>query len=244
MGGVPAIRIQHAAGSGRLAIVYLHGGGYVIGSARAEAVIPAFLARASGATVYTVDYRLAPEHPFPAALEDTRAAYAWLLSRGADAGRVALVGDSAGSGLVLAEAMRARDAGDPPPAALGLISPWVDLTLSGESMRANAGSEPTLTRGWLAECARLFLDGTPADDPRASPLYADLHGLPRTLIQAGGDDILLSDAELIAQRLAAAGVDVRLTTFDRLWHDFHLHAGVMRAADDAIDELAGFLGRS
>ena len=129
--GVPAIRIQHETGTGRIAILYLHGGGYVIGSARAEAVIPAFLARSSGATVYALDYRLAPEHAFPAALEDTRAAYGWLLGRGADPARVALVGDSAGSGLAVAEAVRARDAGEPLPGALGLISPWLDLTLSG-----------------------------------------------------------------------------------------------------------------
>jgi acetyl esterase/lipase len=241
MGGVPAIRIQHASGSGRLAVLYLHGGGYVIGSARAEAVIAAHLARASGATVYTLDYRLAPEDPFPAALEDTRAAYAWLLGRGADPARVALAGDSAGSGLALAEAIRAREAGEPLPGALALISPWLDLTLSGESMRSNARSEPTLTRGWLAECARLYLDGTPPDDPRASPLFADLSGLPPTLVQAAGDDVLLSDAESIAERLTAAGVDVQLARFDGLWHDFHLHAGVLRVADRAIAEAASFI---
>ena len=243
MDGVPAIRIQHETGDGGLAILYLHGGGYVIGSARAEAVIPAFLARASGATVYTLDYRLAPEHPLPAALDDTRAAYGWLLGRGADPARVALVGDSAGSGLAVAEAGRARDAGPPRPGARGLISPWLDLTLSGESMEANAVSEPTLTRGWLAECTQLYLNGTPADNPRASPLFADLHGLPPTLVQAAGDDILLSDAEVVAERLAEAGVNVELAVFDDLWHDFHLHAGVMRAADHAIEELAAFLGK-
>ena len=243
MDGVPAIRIQHETGTGRIAILYLHGGGYVIGSARAEAVISAFLARSSGATIYALDYRLAPEHAFPAALEDTRAAYGWLLGRGADPARVALVGDSAGSGLAVAEAVRARDAGEPLPGALGLISPWLDLTLSGESMRSNTRSEPTLTRRWLAECARLYLGGAPADHPHASPLFADLHGLPPTLVQAAGDDILLSDGELIADRLAGAGVDVSLSRFDGLWHDFHLHAGVLRAADDAIDEIAAFLAR-
>src|SRR5688572_512588 len=178
MDGVPAIRIQSATASGTIALVYLHGGGYVIGSARAEAVIAAHLARAAGATVYALDYRLAPEHPFPAALEDTRAAFGWLLGRGADSARVALVGDSAGSGLAVAEAVRARDAGEPLPGALALISPWLDLTLSGESIGSNSRREPTLTRGWLAECARLYLDGAPPDDPRVSPLFADLHGLP------------------------------------------------------------------
>ena len=156
---------------------------------------------------------------------------------------MALVGDSAGSGLALAEAVRARDAGDPLPGALGLISPWLDLTLSGESMESNAASEPTLTRAWLAECARLYLGDAPSDNPRASPLFADLHGLPPTLVQAAGDDILLSDAELIAERLAEAGVDVRLDRFDGLWHDFHLHAGVLSAADRAIAEAAAFIQR-
>ena len=223
MGGVRAISIQHATGTGRLAILYLHGGGYVIGSARAEAVIAAHLARASGATVYTLDYRLAPEHPFPAALEDTRAAYEWLLGRGADPARVALVGDSAGSGLALAEAVRAatpvsrcRSA----RADLALAGPDAERREHGVERRKRADPEARVV-GRM--CPPLPRAGA-ADDPRASPLFADLHGLPPTLVHAGDDDILLSDAESVAERLAGAGVDVRLSRFDGLWHDFHLHA--------------------
>ena len=241
MGGVPALRIQNASGDGDHAILYLHGGGYVIGSPRVQSVIAAHLARASGATVYALDYRLAPEHPFPAALEDAQAAYEWLLGRGADPARIAFVGDSAGGGLALAVAVRARDAGDPPPGALALISPWVDLTLSGESIESKADTEPMMTREWLAECARLYLGGTPADDPRASPLFADLHGLPPTLVQVGSDEIILSDSGRVAERLAAAGVETRLSRFEGLWHDFHLHAGALRASDEAISEAAGFI---
>jgi acetyl esterase/lipase len=118
----------------------------------------------------------------------------------------------------------------------------VDLTLSGESIESNADVEPMMTREWLAECARLYLDGTSADDPRASPLFADLHGLPPTLVQVGTDEIIFSDSQRAAERLGEAGVDVELSVFEGLWHDFHLHAGVMRPADRAIEELAEFLG--
>ena len=243
MGGVPALRIQNVAGSGGIAILYLHGGGYVIGSPRIQSVIAAHLARASGATVYTLDYRLAPEHPFPAALEDAQTAYEWLLDRGADPERIAFVGDSAGGGLALAVAVRAREAKSPPPGALALISPWVDLTLSGESIESKAAVEPMMTREWLASCASLYLDGTSPDDPQASPLFADLHGLPPTLVQVGSDEIILSDAERVTERLSAAGVGVSLSRFNGMWHDFHLHAGALRAADRAIEEVAKFLGR-
>jgi monoterpene epsilon-lactone hydrolase len=243
MGGVPALRIQHASGSGHRAIVYMHGGGYVIGSARAESIIPANIARASGATVYTLDYRLAPEHPFPAAVEDAQAAYEWLINRGADPSRIMLVGNSAGAGLAAAAAVRARDMGQPLPGAIALISPWVDLTLSGESIESKSSVDPMLTREWLSECARLYLDGAAPDDPLVSPLFADLTGLPPILIQHGTREILLSDAERLAERAAAAGVATEVQRYDGLWHAFQLHAGVLRASDRAIARLAEFLSR-
>ncbi len=241
--GVAADLVQHASGTGSGAVIYLHGGGYVVGSPRAEGVIAAHIARASGAAVYALDYRLAPEHRFPAALDDTLTAYEWLLGRGADPQRVALVGDSAGGGLALAAAVHARDAGIVLPGALALISPWVDLTLSGESLAAKASADAMLTPAWLAECGRIYMDGRPAGDPAASPLFAELAGLPPILIQVGTREILLSDAERLAERAAAAGVDVRLSPYEGLGHAFQLHAGVLRASDEAIAELAAFLSR-
>jgi acetyl esterase/lipase len=243
VGGVPADRVEHETATGDRAVIYLHGGGYVVGSPRVQGAIAAHLARASGATVYALDYRLAPENPFPAALDDSRAAYEWLLQRGADPGRVALAGDSAGGGLALATAAAARDAGTPMPGALVLISPWVDLTLSGETIHSKARDDAMLTRAWLTQCAEGYLDGASPDDPMASPLFADLGGLPPTLIQVGTREILLSDAVRLAERAAAAGVDVRLRRHDGLGHAFQLHAGALRASDRAIVEAAEFLER-
>lgn len=239
--GVRADRVQHTSGTGRGAVVYLHGGGYSVGSPRTQGVIPAHLARASGATVYVPDYRLAPEDPHPAGLEDALGSYAWLLDRGADPGRVALAGDSAGGGLALATALAAREADLPLPGALVLISPWVDLTLSGESVAAEGAGDAMLTRSWLAHCAEIYLTGRPADDPACSPLFADLTGLPPILIQVGTEEILLSDAERLADRAEAAGVDARLSVYEGLGHAFQLHAGALRTSDAAIAEIAEFL---
>lgn len=239
--GVRADRLQHSSGTGRGAIVYLHGGGYSVGSPRTQGVIPAHLARASGATAYVPDYRLAPEHPYPAGLGDALASYRWLLERGADPGRVAFAGDSAGGGLALATALAARDAGLPLPGALALISPWVDLTLSGESVAPERASDAMLTRSWLAWCARGYLAARSPDDPACSPLFADLAGLPPILIQVGTEEILLSDAERLAERAQTAGVAARLSIYEGLGHAFQLHAGALRRSDDAIDELAAFL---
>jgi epsilon-lactone hydrolase len=240
--GLTADRIQHASATGHGALLYLHGGGYVIGSPRAQRVIAAHLARASGATVYALDYPLAPEHPFPAALDAARRAYERLLARGADPARLALAGDSAGGGLALATALAVRDAGQPLPAAVALLSPWLDLTLSGESLAALGGADAMLTRDWLAESARLYLDGRAPDDPACSPLFADLSGLPPILAQVGTREVLLSDAERLAERARDVDVDVRLSRFDGLGHGFQVHAGTLRISDEAISEVAAFLG--
>jgi monoterpene epsilon-lactone hydrolase len=243
LGGVAADRVQHEAGDGGYAVIYLHGGGYVAGSPRVQGAIPAHIGLASGATVYALDYRLAPEHPFPAALDDARGAYEWLVERGADPARVALIGDSAGGGLALATALAARDTGLPSPGALVLISPWVDLTLGGETMDTKAGDDAMLTRAWLADCARLYAGGAPLDDPAASPLFGELTGLPPTLIQVGTREVLLSDAERLAERAAGAGVDVELQRFEGLGHAFQLHAGVLNASDRAIARVAEFVAQ-
>jgi monoterpene epsilon-lactone hydrolase len=242
LAGVPAERVEHGGPRRDRAIAFLHGGGYILGSPRVDRVIPAHLAKVTGATVYSIGYRLAPEHPFPAALDDAVAAYRALVEGGVTDGP-ALAGYSAGGGLAIATAIEARGAGLPHPEALVVLVPWVDLTLSGASYAANRRAEPVLTRAWLADCARRYLDGRPPADPRCSPLFADLAGLPPMLIQPAGDDILLSDAERLAVRAREAGTPVELERYERMWHIFHLHAGELRTADDAFSRIAEFLDR-
>jgi monoterpene epsilon-lactone hydrolase len=241
LAGVPAERIEHPARRGGRAI-FLHGGGYVLGSPRADRVIPARIAKATGATVYSIGYRLAPEHPFPAALDDAVAAYRELNESSGNG--VALVGYSAGAGLAIAAALELREDGFPAPTALVAMVPWADLTLSGPSYTANASKEPVLTRAWLVDCVRRYLAGHVASDPRCSPAFADLAGLPPMLLQAAGDDILLSDAERLAERAHAAGTHVELERYERMWHVFHFHAGELRTADAGFARIAEFLDRA
>lgn len=219
------------------AVVYCHGGAYCVGSPATHHAITSRLARSAGAHVLAVDYRLAPEHPFPAAVDDALAVYRHLLQE-LGPQRVALAGDSAGGGLALATALAARAEGLDAPAALWLISPWVDLTLS------NAGrpAPPDCMLNWpgLAHAARLYAPDA-AENPLASPLLGDLAGLPPMLIQAGSDEILLAEARQLAEKARTAGVDVRLDVFDGLWHVFHAHAGTLAAARLAVADGAEFL---
>lgn len=237
LGGVLTRRlIPESAPTGR-AVMYLHGGGYVLGSPDTHAGLVSHLARAAGCECFVVDYRLAPEHPAPAALDDALDAWA-ALTRSHPA--VALAGDSAGGGLALATAVRARELGLAPPRALALISPWVDLSLSGLSMVSHAARDPLLGRAWLAYAARHYA-GQDVADPRVSPLFAALGGLPETLIHVGSEEVLLSDAARLEAQLRAAGVAVCRRVWDGLWHDFQLQAGVLAEADRSIAELGGFL---
>jgi cation diffusion facilitator CzcD-associated flavoprotein CzcO/acetyl esterase/lipase len=222
-------------------VLYLHGGGYCVLSPELYRSLTASLALAAGCPVHAVRYRLAPEHPHPAALDDALAAYRSLLATGLDPRRVAVAGDSAGAGLAVALAVRLRDAGEPLPAALGLISPWLDLALQGPSIVERAAVDPLLNAPWLRRCARDYAGGRPVDDPAISPLHADLRGLPPVLVQAGADDIVVSDAERFVERARRAGVDASLQRFDGLWHDFQLLAGVLAPARDALDRLGAFL---
>lgn len=240
MGGVPAERLDYHDG-GDLAILYLHGGAYVLGAPRTHRSITGTLARAAGAAVFVPDYRLAPEHPCPAAVEDAVAAYRWLLDTGWTAGRIALAGDSAGGGLAVAAALALRDEGLPLPSALGLISPWVDLTLAGDSMRERAAADPMLQKDTLVQAAARYAGERGVENPFCSPLFADLGRLPMLFVQVGSDEILYSDAERLVERARLAGVAADLTVFDGLWHVFHLHAGALPEADAALVALGGHL---
>lgn len=240
MNGVSADRLTTPS-SGTPVLLFLHGGGYCIGTPRTHRALAAHIARAAGATAFVPAYRLAPEHPHPAALEDALTAYRWLLAQGTHPSLIVMGGDSAGGGLTLAAAVAIRDAGLPSPGALVLISPWADLTLSGESAKTRARRDPMLSHAVGDLWSRLYLGSHAADHPACSPLFAALAGLPPMLIQAGSEEILLSDAERLAQRARTAGVRVQLTLYEGMWHDFQMHAGVLRESDTAITEMGNFV---
>jgi acetyl esterase/lipase len=223
-------------------VLYLHGGAYCLGSPATHRSITSHLARRAGAEVFAVDYRLAPEHPFPAALEDAVAAYRGLLARGCSSARLALAGDSAGGGLALALALRLRQLGEPLPAALVLLSPWVDL---GQPDRGPAPpGEVMISLPWVQACARLYLGTTNAAEPLASPVNGDLRGLPPVLLQVGMDEILLQDSQRLHAALTQAGVTVELQQYPRRWHVFQANAGVLADADRALESAARFLRRA
>lgn len=217
-------------------ILYLHGGGYCVGSRRTHRALTSRLARATGLPVFVADYRLAPEHPFPCALDDAVAACRSLMQTGP----VVIAGDSAGGGLALAAALYLRKEQIGSPAALLLFSPWADLTLSAVTDKL-AQKDVMLSAAWLADCARHYLAGESAANPLASPVFADLHGLPPTLIQAGADELLRSDAMRVGDALVAAGVTTRCEIVPGQWHTFQLHAGILLSANAAIERAARFI---
>jgi acetyl esterase/lipase len=223
-------------------VLYLHGGAYCLGSPATHRSITSHLARRATASVFVADYRLAPEHPFPAALEDAVAAYRGLLAQGCSPARLALVGDSAGGGLALALALRLRQLGEPSPAALVLLSPWVDLG------RPDRGPVPDgeimVSLPWIEACASLYLGAADAVEPLASPIHGDLRGLPPVLLQVGTDEILLQDSQRLYRALTQAGVAVELQTYPRRWHVFQANAGVLADADLALERAAQFLRRA
>lgn len=223
-------------------VLHLHGGGYVVGSLNTVRAMASQLARARRSSVLTLDYRLAPEHPFPAAVEDAVAAFRWLLGEGHDPAAIALSGDSAGGGLALATAIALRDQGDPLPGAVVCISPWTDLSLSGSSIDANAESDPQISRRGLQEMAALYLAEQDPTHPLASPLFADLSGLPPLLIHVGGAEALLDDATRLAEAATAAGVDVTLERWDDMIHVWHAFAPGLVEGTAGIERVAEWLG--
>lgn len=240
MNGVPGRRYRtHSSQNGR-ALLFLHGGAYVLGGPASHGALAARLGDAAGATTYFADYSLAPEHPYPAATEDALTAYRWLL-RQYSAERIVIAGDSAGGNLTLATAMIIRDKGLPMPAALALISPWIDLSHSGESARSLAQRDPMLRTDWLAACARLYAPNVAPEHPCISPLFGEMKGLPPMLIHVGSEEIVLSDSERLLERARAAGVEVQLQVFEGMWHDFQLHAGQVPEADESIAGLGRFM---
>ncbi|MDX1690183.1 MAG: alpha/beta hydrolase [Acidimicrobiia bacterium] len=242
-GGVPAEWVA-APGAGRdRTILYLHGGGYTVGSPRTHRPLVSRLGQASGARVLSVDYRLAPEHPFPAAVDDAAAAYRWVLDHHASPGRLVVAGDSAGGGLAIATLLRARDDGLPMPAGLVLLSPWTDLTASGESLEAKRDEDVWLDPDGVADAAGVYLDGADAADPLASPLFADHTGFPDTLIVVGTAEVLLDDSRRLAERMRAVGVRVLLDEWTDMLHVFPAFAPYVPESRRAIRQVGEFVRR-
>ena len=224
------------------AVLYLHGGGFQVGSTKSHRELMAWISKAAGCRVLGLDYRLAPEHRFPAPLDDAVAAFDWLLAQGYEARRLAIAGDSAGAGLALSTLLALRDAGRALPAAAVLMSAWTDLTAAGESYASRATKDPIHQRPMILAMARNYLgaDGD-ARDPRASPLFAELHGLPPMLIQVGDRETVLSDSTAFAEKARAAGVDVELEVFEHMIHVFQQFPAELDEARDAIDAIGAFL---
>ena len=239
-GEVPAEWIDPAGGASDRVVVYLHGGGYVAGSIDSHRNLTGHLALAMGCRLLALDYRLAPEHPHPAPVEDAVGAYRWLLECGVPPDHAMIAGDSAGGGLTLAALLMARDRGLPLPAVAVALSPMVDLEATGASMTSRAEVDPMVNRNMALEIVQLFLGDGDRRDPYAAPLHGDLAGLPPMLIQVGDAEVLLDDSTRLAESAQAAGVDVTLEVWPEMVHVFQASAGFVPEADQAIARIAGF----
>lgn len=238
----PGAGMGPGSGSGSGTILYFHGGGWVFGSPETALSLTGNLVARTGLAAYSLDYRLAPEHPFPAAIEDCLSAYRALLDRGEDPSAIAFAGDSAGGGLAVTTCLAARDAGLPQPAALLAFSPGLDATRSGASMRTKEGVDPIFTGAALDRTGAMYLGGADPRQPLLSPaVLADLTGLPPMLIQVGANELLLDDSTRLAARASEAGVDVILDITADAPHVFQAFAGVLDEADEALDRAALFL---
>jgi monoterpene epsilon-lactone hydrolase len=240
-GGVKAEWVTAPGADAGRAVLYLHGGGYVIGSINTHRDLAARISRAAKARVLVIDYRLAPEHPFPAAVEDSVAAYRWMLAQGLKPSRIAVAGDSAGGGLTVATLVAIRDAKLALPAAGVCLSPWIDLEGLGDSMKTKAAVDPMVQKEPLVQMAAHYLQGKDPRTPLAAPLYADLAGLPPLLVQVGTAETLLDDSTRLAERARKAGVKVTLQPWENMIHVFQLFAPMLDEAQQAIDKIGEFV---
>ena len=240
-GGVPAAWLIPAGARPGRTLLYLHGGGYCIGSIHSHRGLATHIAHATHARALIIGYRRAPECPFPAPLDDCLAAYRWLLASGVRPEQLVVAGDSAGGALAISLLLSARDQGIPLAAAGVCLAPWTDLTLSGDSYTSNAQSDLLLDRRHLAQWVNWYLGDHDPRDPLASPLFADLRGLPPLLIQVGSVEMLLSDATRFADRARAAGVDVTLEVMEHGQHVQQLGVGLLPEARAAIAHIGQFV---
>jgi hypothetical protein len=235
--GVPVIIAYPPESSGDV-IIYGHGGGFCVGSADARRKLGGHLARHLGAEVVITDYRLAPEYPFPAAIEDSVAVYRSLLAERAGKGRILIAGDSAGGNLAIATTLKLRELGEPLPAGVIAFSPWLDMEHTGEAIETNAETDTLVNRAMLEGLAATYLAGASATDPLANPLKADLAGLPPVYLNAGSSEALLSDTTRFAEAATAAGVDVTISIAEGMQHVFPCLAGRAKVADDELARIA------
>jgi len=240
-GGVPAEWFDVDGGDRGRVTLYLHGGGYLIGSVQSHRPLIERVTAATKGRVLALNYRLAPEHPFPAAVDDAVAAYRWLLQQGYSPERIAVAGDSAGGGLTIATLIALRDAGEPMPACAVPISPWTDMECTGESVVTRAAVDPMVQKEMLLEMGGAYLNGADPKSPLAAPLHADLTGLPPLLIQVGDAEVLLDDTTRIESRMKTAGVEVTVEIWEDMIHVWHLFAPMLDKGQEAITRLGSFI---
>ncbi len=222
-------------------LIYFHGGGYVFGSPDSHREIAWRLSQACGMRVLNVDYRLAPESIFPAAVEDATAVYRWILDQGVSPANIVLGGDSAGGGLATALMVNIKNLGLTQPAAALLMSPWVDLAMTGESMARNAGADPMLSPDAIKRFADFYLGDSDPRAPLASPLFADLANLPPVYVAVGSTEVLLSDSETLVEKINAAGGNATLRVWPKMPHVFPVFAGLIPEGKEAIASMAAFV---
>ncbi len=241
VGGVPGEWSQTPAAAADRVVLYLHGGGYVIGSILSHRHLATELGRAAGTRTLAIDYRLAPEHPFPAAVDDALAAYKALLDQGIKPRHIAIAGDSAGGGLTVATLLAAKQAGLPQPACGFAISPWVDMESLGASITGKAGEDPMVQGTALLAWAGLYLNGQDARSPLAAPIHGDLTGLAPLLIQVGSAETLLDDSVQLAAVAGAAEVPVRLEVWPEMIHVWHFFHPILTDARTALADAGAFI---
>jgi len=241
IGKIPAEWVIAPNASDKRVVLYLHGGGYIIGSINTHRELASRISRASEARILLIDYRLAPENKFPAAIEDATLAYRWLLKEEYNPDNIVIAGDSAGGGLTLATLVELRDQGEPLPAGAVCLSPWTDLEGLGESMKTKAKEDPWISGDSTGEIAKLYLGNADPRNPLASPLHANLKGLPPILIQVGTSEVLLDDSVRFANQAKKVGVKVNLEIWEDMIHVFQAFATYLPEGREAIDHIGKFI---
>jgi acetyl esterase/lipase len=241
IGGVAGEWVRARRTHSDAALLYLHGGGFIVGSPKSHRHLAAAISEASGLPLFVADYRLAPEHPFPAALDDAMAVYKGLLDSGLAPARLAIAGDSSGAGLAIATLVALRQQNIPLPVCAVCLSPWADLSQSGDTFRTHAASDPTISKKRLDAMAANYLAGRDPKTPLASPIFADLHGLPPLLLQVGAGEALYDDMARLKARAEQAGVEVSAESWGGMFHVWQIYYPMLSEGRDAIARIGTYL---